>query len=76
VLVGLATVLLGCPVAVVVRMIWASRNSQVQAISFSPMGLAEHLAHSFSFWALVIVLFTAGFIPSVLLQRRRMLLQP
>ena len=72
VLIGVGTVLLGCLVAPIALMIWASWKSQVGAttVSFSPMGLAHHLAHSLGFWVFIIVLFTAGFVPSVFFPKR------
>jgi hypothetical protein len=72
VLIGLASVVLGCLAAPVALMIWASRKSPGggMTVSFSPMGLANHLAHSSGFWIFIIVLFTAGFVPSVFLPKR------
>ena len=63
VLIGFGTVLLSTPIAL---MIWAIPRSQggEATVSFSTMGLANHLAHSLGFWFLIIVLFTAGFVPS------------
>ena len=68
VLIGLGTVLLGTPVAL---MIWALFISHPgAAVSFSPRGLAEHLEHSLSFWVLIVVLFSAGFVPFILTRKR------
>jgi hypothetical protein len=61
-LIGFGTVLLGTPIALMAWTIWKSHGA---AVSFSPMGLTNHLAHSFSFWVLIVVLFIAGFVPSV-----------
>jgi hypothetical protein len=72
VLIGFGTVLLGCLVTPIALMIWASWKPQGGAatVSFSPMGLANHLAHSLGFWVFIIVLFTAGFVSSVLFPKR------
>jgi hypothetical protein len=72
VLIGFGTVLLGCLVAPIVWMIWAHWNSQGDGttVSFSPMGLVNHLAHSLGFWIFFIVLFTVGFVPSVFFPKR------
>ncbi len=72
VLVGFGTVLLGCLVAPIALMIWASRKSPGggTTVSFSPMGLANHVAHSSGSWIFIIVLFAAGFVPSVFLPKR------
>jgi hypothetical protein len=71
VLIGFGTVLLGCLIAPIVLMIWAGWNSHGgTTVSFSPMGLANHLAHSLGFWAFIIVLFTAGFVPSAFFAKR------
>lgn len=72
VLIGLGSVLLGCLAAPVALMIWAGRNSAAggTTVSFSRMGLANHLSHSLGFWIFIIVLFTAGFVPTVFLRRR------
>jgi hypothetical protein len=60
VLIGFGVALLGTPIAL---MIWAIGKSQGRAtVSFSPMGLAHHLAHSLVFWVFIVVLFTAGFV--------------
>ena len=85
VLVGLGTVLLGCvvtPIAMMIWWIWKSSTAneagpagpgERQAISFSPMGLENHLAHSLGFWVFIIALFSAGFLASVhFLKRRRL----
>ncbi len=67
VLIGFGTVLLGCLVAPIALMMWSGWKSQggPSAVSFSPMGLAHHLAHSVGFWVFIIVLFTVGFMPFV-----------
>ena len=72
VLMGFGTVLLGCLVAPIGLMIWAHWNSQGggTAVSFSPIGLVYHLAHSVGFWIFIVMLFTAGFVPSVFLPKR------
>jgi hypothetical protein len=72
VLIGFGTVLLGCLVTPVALMIWTSWKSHGEAatVSFSPMGLANHLAHSLGFWILIILLFAAGFVPSVFIRKR------
>jgi hypothetical protein len=72
VLVGFGTVLFGCLVAPIGLMIWAGWKSQggETTVSFSPMGLANHLAHSLGFWVFIIVLFTTGFVPSVFFSKR------
>jgi hypothetical protein len=72
VLIGIGTVLLGCLVAPIAWMIWAIRKSQDGAatISYSPMGLGSHLAHSLGFWVFIIALFAAGFVPSVFFPKR------
>jgi hypothetical protein len=72
VLIGFGTVLLGCLVMPIALMIWASWNSQGggTTVSFSPLGLVNHLAHSLGFWMFFIVLFTVGFVPSVFFRKR------
>jgi hypothetical protein len=72
VLIGFGTVLLGCLVAPIALMISASWKSQGGAatVSYSPMGLTHHLAHSLGFWVFIIVLFTAGFARSVFFPKR------
>ena len=72
VLIGLGSVLLGCLAAPVGLMIWAGRNSAAggTAVSFSPMGLANHLSHSLGFWICIIVLFTASFVRTVFVRKR------
>src|SRR5947209_5628691 len=59
VLVGLGTVLSGCVVTPIAMMIWWTWKSnaankagpgEMQVVSFSPMGLENHLAHSLGFW--------------------------
>ena len=71
VLIGFGTVLLGCLVAPIAMMVWASANSHGgTTVSFSPMGLANHAAHSLGFWVFIIVLFTTGFVPSVFFAKR------
>ena len=71
-LVGFGTVLLGCLVAAIAMMFWAAWKSHGGAatVSFTPMGLAYHLAHSSGFWVFIVVLFTAGFVPSVFFSKR------
>jgi hypothetical protein len=61
-LIGFGTVLLGTPIALMAWTIWKSHGA---VVSFSPMGLTNHLAHSFSLWVLIVVLFIVGFVPSV-----------
>jgi hypothetical protein len=53
-------------------MFWTGWKSQggVATVSFSPMGLAYHLVHSLGFWIFVILLFSAGFVPSVFSPKR------
>jgi hypothetical protein len=72
VLIGIGAVLLGCLVAPVAWMIWAAGRSQDGAatISYSPMGLGEHLTHSPGFWVFIIALFATGFVPSVFFRKR------
>ena len=69
VLFGFGTALFGMPVALMIWAIWKSQGGAA-TVSFSPMGLAIHLAHSLGFWVLAIVLFTAGFVPSVFFLKR------
>ncbi len=66
--IGLGTVVLGCLVTPIAMLIWASWRSKGEAalVSFSPTGLA----HSLGFWFFIIVLFTAGFVPSVFFLKR------
>jgi hypothetical protein len=66
---GFGSVLLGTPIAFMIWAIWKSQGGAA-TVSFSPMGLANHLAHSFGFWVLTIALFTAGFVPSVFLPKK------
>lgn len=71
VLLGIGAVLLGClvaPIALVILGSWKSPKGT--AVSFSPMGLASQLAHSSGFWVFILVLFAAGFEPSVLFPKR------
>ena len=72
VLVEFGTVLLGCLVAPIALIVWAGWKSSGggTTVSFSPMGLANHLAHSSGFWIFIFVLFTVGFVPSVFLRKR------
>ena len=67
--IGFGTVLFGLPIA---GIIWAISKSQSggKTISFSLLGLTNHLSHSLDFWALIIALFTAGFLPSVFLLKK------
>ena len=65
VLIGLGAVLLGCVVTPIAMTMWISWKSGVDTVSFSPMGLANHLAHSLGFWVFIVALFSAGFLPSV-----------
>jgi hypothetical protein len=69
VLIGLGTALLGTPIALMIWAIWKSQGGAA-TVSFSPMGLANHLEHSLGFWVLIIVLFTAGFVPPVFFPKR------
>ena len=66
---GFGSVLLGTPLALMMWAIWKSQR-EATAVSFSPLGLANHLMGSVGFWILVIVLFSAGFVSSVLLRKR------
>jgi hypothetical protein len=68
VLIGFGTVLLGCPIALMIWAIWKSQGEAV-AVSYSPMGLEHHLSHSLGFWVLIVVLFIAGFVPPVFFRR-------
>jgi hypothetical protein len=68
-LIGLGTVLLGCvvaPIAVLILASWKTETGVVTTVGFSPM----FLWHSVAFWALIFVLFAAGFIPSIFLLRK------
>ena len=69
VLIGFGSVLLGTPIALVVWVIWKSLRGAAK-VSFSPLGLANHLANSLGFWVLVFALFTAGFVPPVLFRKK------
>lgn len=71
-LIGFGAVLLGCLVTPIALAIWAGWKSQGGAavVSFSPMGLASHLAHSSGFWIFIIVLFSAGFVLSIFFPKR------
>ena len=68
VLMGFGTVLLGTPIALMIWAIWRSQGDA--GVSFSPMGMANHLAHSLGFWVHIVVLFTAGLVPSVFFPKR------
>ena len=46
VLIGLGAVLLGCVLTPIAMTMWISWKSGVDTVSFSPMGLENHLAHS------------------------------
>src|SRR5579862_9451013 len=71
VLAGLGTVLLGCVVAPIGMMAWTSWNSHSETtVSFSPMGLTNHLSHSLGFWVFILVLFTAGLVPYAFFAKR------
>ena len=78
VLFGIGAVLLGCLVAPIALVIWGSwKSPEGGAVSFTPMGLASHLAglashlaHSSGFWAFILVLFAAGCVPPVLFPKR------
>jgi hypothetical protein len=67
-LIGIGTVLLGCVATPIAMLIWASwkTESGIMTVGFSPMALV----HSVGFWAFIILLFAAGFIPSVFFLRR------
>ena len=70
-LVGLGTVVAGCVVATIVILIWASwmirKSGTGEAfIGFSPI----QMMHSMDFWTFIVVLFTAGFLLSVLFLKR------
>ena len=69
VLIGFGSMLLGAPIALMIWAIWKSQRGAV-TVSFSPLGLANHLASSVGFWGLIIVLFTAGFVPSTFFKKR------
>lgn len=69
VLLGLCTVLLGMPIALIVWSI-ARFKPGAATVSFSPLGLTNHLAHSFGMWLLILLLFAAGFVPFVFLKKR------
>lgn len=49
VLIGFGTVLLGAPTALVIWVIWRSSQGEAPTVSFTSMGLANHLAHSLAF---------------------------
>lgn len=72
VLMGFGTVLLGCLVAPIALLVWDVWKSQGggTTVSFSLMGLANHLGHSLGFWVFILVLFTAGFVPSIFFAKR------
>jgi hypothetical protein len=72
VLIGFGTVLLGSLITALAWIIWASWKAQSgpATVSFSPAGLSDHLAHSLGFWIILIALFVAGFVPSVLSSKR------
>lgn len=65
-LVGFGSVLLGMPIALIVWSFWRSQSAST-AVSFSPLGLANHLPE---LWLLIVVLFIAGFASFVLAKRR------
>lgn len=84
VLVGIGTMLLGCLVMPVAMMLWwfgkannlAANKAETGpgeglAVSFSPMGLGSHLAHSLGFWVFVVVLFCAGFLIALRFQKKQ-----
>ncbi len=71
VLAGFAAVLLGClvtPIGLMIRAGWKANGAAT--ISFSPMGLANHLAHSMAFRAFILVLSFAGFVSSLFFSKR------
>ncbi len=59
VFIGSGTVLLGVPISFLIWAMWKSKSGAA-TVSYSPMGLTNHLAHSPGFWCLVIALFTAA----------------
>jgi hypothetical protein len=69
VLIGFGTALLGTPIALMIWAVWKSQGG-APTVSFSPMGLAHHLAHSLGFWVFIVVLFTVGFVPPVFFTKR------
>lgn len=69
VLIGFGTTLLGTPIALMIWAIWRSQD-RAATVSFSPMGLTSHFAHSLEFWVFTIMLFAAGFVPSVFFPKR------
>lgn len=72
VLIGFGTALLGCLVAPVALLVWAVWKSPGggTTVSFSPMGLTQHLADSLDFWAFIIALLIVGFVPSVVFSKK------
>ena len=71
-LIGFCTVLSGCLIAPIAMLLWLGSKSQggTANVSYSPLGLAHHLTHSLGFWVFVVVLFAAGFVPSVFFTKR------
>jgi hypothetical protein len=82
--IGFGTAVLGCIVTPIVMMLWWFGKATIaankaappgpgerMAVSFSPMGLINHFGLTRpSFWLFIIVLFFAGFLSSVYLQKR------
>ena len=68
VFVGLAAVLLGCVVAPITTIIWCSLG-RTPPLTFSPMGLVNHMTSSSVFWLFLIVLFAAGYAISLFRMR-------
>ena len=69
VFIGLGTVLLGCVVAPIAVLIWASWKTEtgvMTTVGFSPI----FLWHSVGFWTFIFVLFAAGFASSVFFLRK------
>lgn len=66
--IGLGTVLLGCVVAPIAMLIWASWTTETEEITigFSPMAIV----HTVGFWIFIILLFTVGFVPSIFFLRK------
>ena len=71
VLIGLGTVLVGCMVAPIALVIWASCMTRKSGIGAASIGFSPiQIMHSTDFWVFIIVLFTAGFLLSVLFLKR------
>jgi hypothetical protein len=72
VLIGFSTVFVGCLIALIALIVWASWNSHGETtVSFTPMGFINHFGLTRPWFSLLIIaLFSSGFLITVYLQKR------